>query len=96
MTDVTEQFAEIMNKTIQEAADADERADKAGVLLAEALARSTEDKELLEFLKEEQEEDISLIAHELDLAHGVVFDQRQEIEELKAELGQLKAEHSEH
>ena len=98
MTDVTEQFAEIMNKTIQEAADADERADKAGVLLAEALAReekrsaaAAEHKEMFDFLKEELRD----LADENELCYGVAFDQRQEIKELKAELEQLKAEHSE-
>jgi hypothetical protein len=38
MTDVTEQFAEIMNKTIQEAADADERTRVAETQLAAAVA----------------------------------------------------------
>ena len=38
MTDVTEQFAEIMNQTIQEAADADERTRVAETQLAAAVA----------------------------------------------------------
>ena len=95
MTDSTEQFAEIMNKTIQEAVDAEERADVAEAALAAAVARAVSaDTVFSQLLMENMR-----LTHRLEDAAGEVEDLDEEKESLldlrdqqADEIKQLKAQ----
>jgi len=95
MTDSTEQFAEIMNKTIQDAVDAEERADVAEAALAAAVARAVSaDTVFSQLLMENMR-----LTHRLEDAAGEVEDLDEEKESLldlrdqqADEIKQLKAQ----
>ena len=96
MTDVTEQFAEIMNMTIQEAADADERTHAAEVQLAAAVAAQDDFARLTAARTAimtasmcDAEEELAQAEEDSEAWEDCAFNRKEEIDQLKAENDQL-------
>jgi hypothetical protein len=88
MTDSTEQFAEIMNKTIQEAAEADARAER-----LEHLLKAEREERALELDQKEQQ--IGNLQYELEQEQEEVQEHQEQLESLLDHRDALREENKE-